>query len=425
MPHRVTIGVPVYRGERFLEETLNSIQAQTYRDFCVLISIDGPDQACEEICRPFLSDPRFSLIVQPERQGWVGNINWLLSNVNSEFWCFYQQDDITHPTYVHVLVDAIDAAPEAALVYCDVLPMGRVTEPFEQEASVLGHTPFLRQIAMLNNSLVAFAFRGLTRREALQDAGPIATNAVDDYGADTSWLAGVARWGELHRIPKGLYWKRYHDQNTESQWWGWPQHERRAAWVHHCVDMLNQALRVQATIPELRLLWFAALERLTSVSTARTMVDLSGLSSSEYEAMLRSFLSLVESSRGHDVPLMLDTNWRSLRRWSERVFWLPREVPAKIVAFGPQSITPHRPFNVQPDGSSAVWLRTSHGVRPDTIIRLGDVELHTVIKGTLATGVVPASLLAQQAGLTLMLVGRQGERRSNVVTLEVKPGTEL
>jgi hypothetical protein len=302
--------------------------------------------------------------------------------------------------------------------------MGRVTAPLEPEPSVLGNTPFLRQLTMLNHHLVAFAFRGLTRREALQGAGPILTNAVLNYGVDITWLTGVARWGELHRIPKGLYWKRYHEQNTESQWWGWPPPKRRKAWVHHCVDMLNQVLHVQATVPELRLLWFAALERLTSVSTARTMVDLSDLSRKQYRAMLKSFLTLARESKVHDIPLLLDTNWEALLRWSNDAFWLPRQAPAKIVAFGPRSITSNRPFNVQPDGSSALWLRASHGLRSDTIIRLGETDLKTVITGTLATGVVPESAIAHEGRLTLILVGRQGERRSDVAMLEVKPAAE-
>ena len=43
----VTIGVPVYHGDAFLEETLSSIQGQTYPNLDVIISLDGPDSACE------------------------------------------------------------------------------------------------------------------------------------------------------------------------------------------------------------------------------------------------------------------------------------------------------------------------------------------------------------------------------------------
>ena len=96
MSARVTIGVPVYRGERFLEETLRSIRDQTFKDFQVVMSVDGHDPACETICEQFLDDRRFKMVVQPDRLGWVGNLNWLLSQVDTEFWYYHQQDDLTH-----------------------------------------------------------------------------------------------------------------------------------------------------------------------------------------------------------------------------------------------------------------------------------------------------------------------------------------
>ena len=63
-PETVTLGVPAYRGEAFIADTLASVQAQTHRDLEVLVSVDGPDPATEEACRPFLADPRFRLVVQ-------------------------------------------------------------------------------------------------------------------------------------------------------------------------------------------------------------------------------------------------------------------------------------------------------------------------------------------------------------------------
>ena len=161
MPELVTIGVPVYRGEPFLEETLSSIQAQTYRDFEVLISIDGPDPACERIGAKFLKDTRFRMMVQPERLGWVGNLNWLLSRVATDYWYFHQQDDLTAPDYVEILLDHARANPSAALVYCDIVPFGRIETPLAQAGAVRGSTAYIRMMTLLHEHFPAFAFRGL------------------------------------------------------------------------------------------------------------------------------------------------------------------------------------------------------------------------------------------------------------------------
>jgi glycosyltransferase involved in cell wall biosynthesis len=91
----VTIGVPVYHGDAFLEETLSSIQGQTYLNLDVIFSLDGPDSTCEQIVSRFLADSRFRLVVQPERLGWFGNLNWLMRNVSGDFWVYHGQDDRT------------------------------------------------------------------------------------------------------------------------------------------------------------------------------------------------------------------------------------------------------------------------------------------------------------------------------------------
>ena len=140
----VSVGVPIYRGEEHLEEALRSIQQQTHRDLRVLMSVDGRDPVCEAICHRFLDDSRFSLVIQPERLGWVGHFNWLTSHAEGDFWYFHQQDDLVAETYVETLLRHATDAPSAALVYCDVNPFGRLEGSFEQVPSVFGGAPFAR-----------------------------------------------------------------------------------------------------------------------------------------------------------------------------------------------------------------------------------------------------------------------------------------
>ena len=393
-------------------------QSQTFQDFEVMMSIDGADPTCEAICRRYLIDSRFRMIVQPERLGWVGNINWLHSHAETEFWYFHQQDDLAHKTYVQVLVETIDRLPTASLVYCDLAPMGRITKPFEPEPPVLGSTAYIRLMAMLHEHLVAFPLRGLIRRQALQIAGPIPSNAVDNYGVDITWLAAIALSGELYRVPRELYLKRYHDRNTESRWWGWSRERKLEAWPHHCVDMLNQALRVDGTVQEMRLLWLAATERLTSASVARTFVDLSAISADDCRQLLSSFLSLAEASEVHDIPSLLDADWATIHGWTEAIHWTPAS-SVEIVGYGPNPVEAGEPFNQQPDGSSAIWLRASRVLAPGTRIRFGNAELMTVIRGPLATAIVPATATARERDIPTVLVGADGAQRSNVVTFKV------
>jgi glycosyl transferase family 2 len=419
MPGRVTLGVPVYKGELFLEETLKSVKDQSFEDFEVIISLDGPNPACEEICSRFQADPRFSVHVQPVRLGWVENINWLMSKAGGEFFVFMQQDDLIAATYLDVLVNHLDSNPDAALAYCDLLPMGRLSEPFElQPPSVRGSSAFMRELTMLLEQYPAFAFRGVTRLEATR-RGKISTNSVENFGVDTVWLATVALRGELHRIPQALYRKRYHSSNTESRWWAWNRQRRLEAWAAHSIDMVQVALRARGTVEEHRMLWLAATQRLTSAHVAGHFLPISDLTSDERMILLQHFLEGAQNSKEHDIPLLLDSTWDEIREWTAGAFWVPRTEPLAIVDFGPRRIGRGQKFNVQPNGRSAIWVQASRIAPPGTRIRLAGSVVDTVLDGPILTAFFPDDLAGAIGDVPLELVGPDGASRSSAVTLDL------
>jgi len=312
----VTIGVPVYRGERFIEETLRSIQGQTHPHIEVIVSLDGPDARAEALCAPFASDSRFRLVVQPYRLGWVGNLNWLMSQVRTPWWCYQQQDDLLDPRYLEVLLDHARDAPEAAVVYCDIEAFGEHRGTIVQ-SSVTGSAAS-RQLALLYEHHAAVAFRGLTRAEAL--ANGIPSNVVDNFACDTAWMAAMARWGELRRVPVTLYRKRYHDDNEHMKWDRWPVEKRTKAWIDHCAAMLEQAMLVDATAHERRLLWLAAVGRLTSPRTAARYLPLADFDASQRAVMLAGFFENVLAVRGIDVAALLAASWEDVRTWTTEFY---------------------------------------------------------------------------------------------------------
>jgi glycosyltransferase involved in cell wall biosynthesis len=308
----VTLGVPVYRGERFIEETLRSIQSQTHANIEVIVSLDGPDARAEALCAPFLSDPRFRLVVQPRRLGWVGNIAWLMSQVRTPWWCYQQQDDLLDPRYLDVLLEHARDAPEAAVVYCDIEAFGEYRATIVQ-SSVTGSAA-ARQLALLYEHHAAVAFRGLTRAAAL--ANGIPPNEIDNFACETAWMAAMARCGELRRVPVTLYRKRYHDDNEHMKWNRWPLEKRIKAWTVHCAAMLEQAMLVDATAHERRLLWLAAAARLTSPRTAARHLPVADLGATGRAMMLHSFFDDVRAVRGIDVATLLEASWEEIRRWT-------------------------------------------------------------------------------------------------------------
>jgi len=316
----ITIGIPIYRGKPFLEESLASVQNQTHPEIEVIMSLDGPDPECEEICQKFLSDSRFRLVVQPSRLGWMNHANWLMSQVQTEFWHLQEQDDVIDPVFLATLVEHARAHPNAAAVFGDVRTFGNFEIQITM-SSVIG-SAVTRQLKLIYEHFQGVAPLGLIRTEALRLSGGLQGNEFDNFAADTALMAGLARWGELHRLPLELYRKRVHAESTHATWWGWAMERRFKAWQVHCLDMLRQALLIDATPQDRRLLWLAAIERLVSPRTASYFLHIAELTVAERADMLDSFLKRARTS-SIDIPKSLDATWDEIDSWTKGFYWIP------------------------------------------------------------------------------------------------------
>ncbi len=309
----VTVGVPVHRGARFVGEALASLRDQTHTDIEVVISLDGPDQDSAAACAPFVEqDRRVRLVTQPERVGWAANVSWLMAEARTPFFCHLPQDDVLDPRYVETLLAHAVAAPDAAVVFCDIQAFGTWSETLV--APTVSGGPLARQLALLVEHVAAVGFRGLVRADALREAGPVPRNPMGDFSSDLTWLAAAARWGDLVRVPEVLYRKRYHDANEHTTWRTWPLEDRVSAWAHHCAGMLREALTAHATPREQRLLWLAAVHRLTAPQLAGNYLSLDD----EVPELRAAFLEAIEPL---DVPGRLGADRESLLEWARAAGW--------------------------------------------------------------------------------------------------------
>jgi glycosyltransferase involved in cell wall biosynthesis len=315
-PETVTLAVPAYRGGDLIAETLASVRAQTHRDLRVLISVDGPDRATEEACRPFLDDPRFDLVVQPQNLGWVGNFNWLVDRADTAFWCYMQQDDLIDPTYLSALVSHARAHPQASVVYCDMQTFGDREQPVTMPS--VGGSSSGRQLALIHDHFAAVALRGICRLPSLRDAGRLRTHEVDDFASDAVWMSAMARAGELVRVPETLYRKRFHGANVHTAWARWPEERRVLGWIVHCTEMLDEAMACEADVDERRLLYDAVLLRLTTARRAPEYLPDSARTAEGRTDLLRRFFRRVRTRGRPDLPELLGTDWPGLRRLTRR-----------------------------------------------------------------------------------------------------------
>src|SRR3982751_3050681 len=90
---RVTVCVPMYNGERYLAECIESILAQTYTDFQLLLVDDCSTDATRSIAESYAAaDSRVRLIVNHTNLGLVGNWNRCIELATGEWIKFVFQD---------------------------------------------------------------------------------------------------------------------------------------------------------------------------------------------------------------------------------------------------------------------------------------------------------------------------------------------
>jgi glycosyltransferase involved in cell wall biosynthesis len=240
--------VPVYKGADLIGKALECLQQQTFGDFEAIISVDGGDEETAAACRPFLSDPRFRMIVHPERLDWVGNFNWLLKQDLNEFFCYRQHDDITTPDFFDVLLGAADKDPRAAAIYCDCKFTG-ISDRIDIAPSIEGD-PLYRMVQYIEHPLLAVPLRGLIRRDAIRKAGPVRPDEFRAAHQVHVWLAKLLHWGNFKRVAKPLYYRLDHPRSFSNEYSSSSDDRKRASMTTLFTGLLEAAMPLCRTPEE-------------------------------------------------------------------------------------------------------------------------------------------------------------------------------
>jgi len=119
---RVSIGMPVYNGENYLEESLNSIVAQTFEDFELIISDNASTDRTEEICKAYAAEDRRIRYYRNEQNlGPARNYNRVFELAKGEYFKWTAHDDLLAPEYLERCVEVLDRNPELVLCYSRVI----------------------------------------------------------------------------------------------------------------------------------------------------------------------------------------------------------------------------------------------------------------------------------------------------------------
>lgn len=164
---QVTVGIPVYNGEEFIERALQSLCAQTYPHLTILIADNASTDATEKIIRKWMAaDPRIVYHRHTKNHGAFFNYDWVLKNAQTEWFIYGAYDDYWSSNYVAELVSVLDKNPNALLAVPRMVLFNEKYEeqkPFAVFDSGLSPSALMRQ--MLQKAHGGWYY-GLAHRES-------------------------------------------------------------------------------------------------------------------------------------------------------------------------------------------------------------------------------------------------------------------
>lgn len=245
----VSIGVPVYNGARYLRETLDSLLAQTYANYEIIISDNASDDETESICREFaLRDSRVRYYRAEENKGPFWNFVRVYELGRGEYFLWNSHDDLRDPRCLSLCVEAFQRNPDAVMC-C----MG--TTIIDEEGREYTDDPLYNELYYRidhpTGATVYERLRGIARSRICVDFYALFKTAIIPstrfgkikmWGIDTVFTAEVCMRGNVIAVPEKLfYYRQFRSKTAEKiaesiSGWGT---EITASWTGMVVELME------------------------------------------------------------------------------------------------------------------------------------------------------------------------------------------
>jgi glycosyltransferase involved in cell wall biosynthesis len=252
----VSIGVPVFNGEKFLEKALRSLVEQNHVDMEILILDNASSDRTSEICRDFAAqDSRVQYSRNARNVGAGPNFNQAFQRSKGHYFKWAAHDDWISPEYISSCVDALEREPDAVLAYGSTICVDDSGSPIEQIAEEMNHpadsTAAGRLSAIIHSSIGCFEIFGLIKSSALARTDLHRSY----YGSDRALLAQLSLLGSFLKLDGPILYNRDHAERSirlakASERLAWQdQNSRRGSHFPHWQLTLHYASIIARSAP--------------------------------------------------------------------------------------------------------------------------------------------------------------------------------
>jgi len=207
----------VYNGEKYLAEAIESILAQTFTDFELIIVDDGSQDRSPEIIREYEQrDDRVRFLWQGRNRGVSFARNRGIDAAGGQYIAFMDSDDVSLPTRLEQQLRFLQESPEIGVgVPTKMVNHDMTTTLVSIRTGPRQHAPIV--LSLFSGAISLMGGNLMIRRQPLRAVGGFAPDMRHGEEADLFvrlLLQTRIRYANLSQI---LYIQRWHDSNTSSQ----------------------------------------------------------------------------------------------------------------------------------------------------------------------------------------------------------------
>jgi glycosyltransferase involved in cell wall biosynthesis len=223
----VSIGLPVYNGDRYLRKAVETVLAQSYDNLELIIADNASTDQTAQICREMAAqDARVRLYVNDTNVGAAANYNLVFNLARGKYFKWAAHDDVLAPSFVERAVEVLESDPGVVLCCSRTRRIndgGEVTGAYPSDEAWDCSSASRRFQSLVFTPHACVAIFGLIRRTELAR-----TPLIGPYvNSDRVLLAELGLRGRIHEIPEDLFSRRDHPGSSLRSF---PDPRKRVVW---------------------------------------------------------------------------------------------------------------------------------------------------------------------------------------------------
>ncbi len=211
----VSIGLPVYNGENFLEQCIQSILKQTFKNFELIIVDNASTDMSEEICQSYAQrDKRIRYFRNPENIGAARNFNMAFHKAVGKYFKWAAHDDLLDESFLEKCVSILENDEKVVLCFSKVQIIDEKQNILRKYDISLENSSSLNPQQRYGDVILTphscFEVFGLMRNDILKCTSLIASHV----SSDRNLLAEIILYGTFYYIPECLFYSRDHQKRS-------------------------------------------------------------------------------------------------------------------------------------------------------------------------------------------------------------------